>query len=125
MIYIDPGQVYIVLVCYSGQTSAYAASILRTLGVNNVYAMKWGMSAWTKKLAETKWTANLSDKYAEVMETAAGTKGAAGAFPKLDTKETIALNILKKRAEAVAEEGFGAASVKIDDIYGLLTENTN
>jgi rhodanese-related sulfurtransferase len=36
----------IVVVCYSGQSASYFASLLRLAGYNNVYSMKWGMSSW-------------------------------------------------------------------------------
>ena len=37
----------VVLVCYSGQTAGWATGLLRMLGYNNVYDMKWGMSSWS------------------------------------------------------------------------------
>ncbi len=110
----------IVLVCYTGQTSAYATSILRTMGLTNVFSMKWGMSGWNKKFAEDKWLANISDKYADKLETTANAKGAAGEFPVLETGEKTAKGILMKRVEAIAEEGFKTGTVKFDDIADKL-----
>lgn len=36
----------IAFVCFSGQTAGYAVSLLRLAGYNNVFDLKFGMSAW-------------------------------------------------------------------------------
>ena len=34
------------IVCYSGQTAGWATSLLRLLGYDKVYSLKWGMCSW-------------------------------------------------------------------------------
>ena len=40
------------IVCYSGQSAAYYAAVMRLLGYQNVYSLKWGMSSWNKQNAQ-------------------------------------------------------------------------
>ncbi|GAH05127.1 unnamed protein product, partial [marine sediment metagenome] len=54
----------IVLVCYSGQSAAYYASLLRLSGYGNIYSMKWGMSSWRVDFADNSWNKNITNNYA-------------------------------------------------------------
>lgn len=104
----------IILVCYTGQTAAYGTSILRIMGINNVFDMEWGMCAWNKKFIATKWGDNAKDRNPELIETTANTKAAAGDFPQLSTGLTDPKEILAERANAVLGVGFNPVIVKFD-----------
>lgn len=106
----------VVLVCYSGQTASYVASILQMAGYSNAYVMKWGMSGWNPKFAKDKWLARASNKYADVLETTENVKAEAGEYPEIITGYTTGEEIFNDRAGKVLYRGFSQASVKIDDI---------
>lgn len=74
----------VAILCYSGQSASYGASLLRMLGYTNVKAMKWGMSSWNPARSG-KWTSNLLNAYATQMVTEDVTKNSTGDFPNLTT----------------------------------------
>ncbi len=106
----------VVLVCYSGQTASYATSILRLLGYGNVYAMKWGMSSWSKTTA-AHWTKNISNKYASKLETKENPKPAEGSLPELKTGQKTVAAILHARANTLLKQGLKVADVKVDSVF--------
>jgi len=54
----------IVLVCYTGQVSAYAKVALELVGYENVRALNWGMADWNPALS-LPWDANVADELAD------------------------------------------------------------
>lgn len=108
----------IILVCYTGQTSGMATATLRMLGYNTVYSMKWGMCAWNKKFAESKWMARISDDYVEMLETSDNPKASAGSFPEINTGKTEAKDILVEQANRMLAKGFGKMTAKVGDVFG-------
>ena len=106
----------IVLACYSGQTAAYYASLLRLAGYGNVYSLKYGMSGWSKKITPNKWADNISNKYLSTIETKGNSKGKKGDVPAIKTGETSGFNIMSARIKSIAEEGFKPAIVKVDAV---------
>ena len=106
----------IVIVCYSGQTASWAASILRIMGYSNAFAMKWGMCSWHSDFA-AKWQTNISNMYSTQFEDDAVAKGAAVDLPTLSTGETTGQGILEARASAVMTEDFGAAKISNADVF--------
>jgi len=109
----------IVITCYSGQSASYATTILRMLGYDNVFALKFGMSSWNKKFAQDKWLAKVSDIYAEQLQTEANPKLAAGGYPELSTGVKTGKEILEARAKKVLEAGFSGVLVKADDLMAM------
>lgn len=112
----------VVLACYTGQSASYATAIMRLLGYNNFYTLKWGMSAWTKNVAKEKWMKSISNKYAQQLDTAFVPKPAKGAYPELATGLTDAKEILEARATEILLYGFNDANVKIDDLMANPSE---
>ena len=107
----------IVLVCHSGQTSAFAATVLRMMGFNTVYSLKWGMSSWNMKFAKSKWMARISDEYNDQLETTANPKAAAGDFPEISTGYTNPTEILDEQALRLFALGFGKVTAKSADVF--------
>lgn len=85
----------IVIVCYSGQTSGYATALLRLLGYNNVFSLKFGMSSWNSQVA-TNWTSSIGNNYTNLVTTNYP-KAAAGNLPTLNTGKTTGKEILEAR----------------------------
>lgn len=110
----------VVVVCYTGQSAGYATSVLRHLGYNNVYDLKWGMCSWGKKFAEKKWLANTSSKYEKDLVSDAAPKSAKGAYPIIETGKTNADSILEYQAKKLLAEGFGKAAIKVDTLFANL-----
>jgi len=108
---------HIVMVCYTGQSAGYATSIMQLLGYDNVYDMKWGMSAWDEVTADAKWRKNVSNKYADQLETKANPKNKPTEFPALNTGETTGIEIMHARAQELLEKGFKPVRLKADELF--------
>lgn len=100
----------VALVCYTGQTSAFATMALRMLGAD-CFSMKYGMSAWRDEYATTKWEANVSNDYAADMVFDASPALPTNAWPELNTGLTSGEAILAARVDAMLTEGFGANTI--------------
>ena len=107
----------IVLVCYSGQSASYLTSLLNMAGYDNVYAMKFGMSSWNKATAKDYWLKNISDKYADRLETKENPKNEPGVYPSLYTGEKEGSKIFRKRLESVMMDPFKARLVSADEVF--------
>jgi rhodanese-related sulfurtransferase len=78
----------IIMVCEDGQVSSYTTSLLRLMGYGNVYAMRWGMSAWNKKFAQEAWLKGVSGKFESKLENTINQKGDLKGMPELKTGMT-------------------------------------
>lgn len=107
----------LVLVCYSGQSSSYAASILQMLGYRNAYAMKWGMSGWNRTFAEDKWLARTSNEYAGQLEKQSNSRGEANDYPQINTGERRGIEIMEARAQELFEAGFKPVTIDASKVF--------
>jgi PKD repeat protein len=108
------------IVCYTGQTAAWATSLLRLLGYDKVYSMKFGMCAWHSDFSD-RWNNNTSNIRAAQFEVTNNPKGAAGDLPAISTGGTTPQDILEARVEAVLADGFGEAAVGSSTVFGALS----
>ncbi len=107
----------IVLVCYSGQSAAYAAALLRAAGYANVFSMKWGMSAWHEDLAGP-WLGNRSNARAmDFVKTPAPEKPEKGELPEISTGLTDPVDIIDARVADLFAAGYGPAIVNHNTLY--------
>lgn len=112
----------VVIVCYTGQTSGFAAAILRLMGYDKVFSLKWGMCSWHADFAGRWNTAIASgNAYASQFVTTDTPKGAKGAMPALSTGKKTGQEILEARVTAVLTEGYTPASVSNATVFGSLT----
>jgi rhodanese-related sulfurtransferase len=109
----------VAVVCYTGQTSGFAVSLLRLLGYDKVYSLKWGMCSWNNAFA-SRWNSNMSNTYATQFTATATEKAAKGELPVLTTGKTTGQEILEARVEAVLTEGYTPASVTSATLFGNL-----
>jgi len=115
---IDPsGLEKIVLVCYSGQSASYFASLLRIAGYDNVYSMEWGMSSWRLDFAENSWLKNVKNDFADKLETAENVKPEKAVFPTLETGKTEPADILKVRLDSLFATPYKEYIVKSPDVF--------
>jgi len=105
----------IILACHSGQTASYATSILRLIGYNNVYVMRYGMGAWNRTL--DKWSKNISNKYANALETTDNPKGKEYAYPEIKTGEHCGAEVLAARAKTVLNTPFHKLKISADRAF--------
>lgn len=107
----------IVMLCYSGQAAAYFTSLLRLAGYDNVYNMKWGMSAWRLDFAENSWLKNIKNDFADKLETTENLKPEKGATPVLNTGKTEAKEILKIQLEKLFAVPYKVSIIKSPEVF--------
>lgn len=107
----------ITLVCYSGQSASYYSAVLRIMGYNNVFTLKWGMSSWGKSFAQNVWTKNAVNTFADKLETKSNPLPAKGATPFITTGKTEAKEILQARAEIAISTVYKEFITKPEDIF--------
>jgi rhodanese-related sulfurtransferase len=112
----------VAVVCYTGQTAGFATSILRLLGYEKAFSMKWGMCSWHTDFAG-KWNTAVANgnAYATQFTATATAKAAAGEMPVLSTGKTTGQEILEARVDALLAEGFSPATVTNQTVFGALS----
>ncbi|MFO7894155.1 MAG: rhodanese-like domain-containing protein [Longimicrobiales bacterium] len=107
----------VILICYSGQSAAYSAGVLRAMGYENVFTMKFGMSAWHTDFSGS-WVNNVSnERVTQFVTTASPAINEPGALPELSTGYEDGASIVDARASAVFSAGFGPAKITDDDVF--------
>lgn len=107
----------IIFVCDDGQLSSYTTALLRLKGYGNVYAMRWGMSSWSRKYAETGWLNGLSGKYEAMLDTATHEKAAGKNMPVLSTGAGTGSEVADARFQAIFAEGTGKVLITADEVF--------
>jgi len=107
------------IICYSGQSAAWATCLLRLAGYDNVYSMKFGMSSWHDDFAGS-WNKNISNAYASEFTSDVHPKGEAGELPVLNTGFETGEEILMARIEEMFAAGFGVTGVGAQEVFGAL-----
>lgn len=106
---------YIVFTCNNGHASGYVASIMRLLGVNNAFAMRFGLSGWDPVIAEKYWLANISGHLEGDLEFSDNPKHKAGIYPAIATGKSNLTEMLFERAEMLLSEPYHAYTLSISD----------
>jgi rhodanese-related sulfurtransferase len=107
-------------VCYTGQTAGYVASLLRLMGYEKVFSMKWGMASWNPFFSN-KWTSSIGNTYESQFVSTATDKNAMGSLPVLSTGKTTGQEILEARVNTLLTEGFDLAKVTNQTVFGSLS----
>lgn len=107
----------IILVCDDGQLSSYATSLLRLRGYGNVFAMRWGMSGWNKKLAEEGWLRGISGKYESQLDTVTNNKPAEKGMPDIKTGYGTGKEVSDARFAKVFAEGTSGIFITADEVF--------
>jgi rhodanese-related sulfurtransferase len=109
----------IAVVCNNAHLSGYVVAILRKLGYDNTYNMRFGMSSWHDDIARRFWYANLSDDLLGSLEMAPHPQNPPGQLPVLNTGKTTGYEILRARAEEVLNIQWENISIDFMDILEL------
>ncbi len=107
----------ITIVCYSGQSAAYYASLLRLSGYSNVFNLKWGMSSWADEFAEKAWVKNSTNMFADKLQTKPNETPAIGSLPIINTGKADAKEILKERVKGAFAKPYSELIVKADSVF--------
>jgi rhodanese-related sulfurtransferase len=105
------------MVCFSGQSAAYATGLLRLSGYTNVFSMKFGMASWHADFSAT-WKNGIGNGGQAFMKQDSVAKPAIGNLPVLTTGKTTGKEILDARVAQLFSEGF--PSIKQDVLIGSL-----
>jgi rhodanese-related sulfurtransferase len=107
----------IIMVCDDGQLSSYTTCLLRLMGYGNVFAMRWGMSAWNNKYAQEGWFKGISGKYVAQLETKVNERPVSAGMPSLGTGLTTGAEIGTARFKKVFEEGSSKIQITADEVF--------
>ncbi len=111
----------VAIVCYTGQTAGFAASLLRLMGYSKVFSLKWGMCSWHADFAG-RWNTTIANgnAYTSQFTTTATAKNAMGELPVLSTGKKTGQEILEARVAAVLTEGFTPATISCATLFANL-----
>jgi rhodanese-related sulfurtransferase len=112
----------VAVVCYTGQTSGYATSLLRLMGYSKAFSLKFGMCAWHVDFA-SRWNNTIAggNAHAAIFTATATPKAAKGGMPVLSTGKKTGQEILEARVATLLTEGFTPATVTTSTLVGNLT----
>jgi rhodanese-related sulfurtransferase len=106
----------IVIVCNNSHLSGYVTAILRMLGYENIFNMRFGLSAWHNDIARRAWYANISDDLLGRLETTPHPQNEPGQLPVLNTGKTDGYEILRERAQKALEINWEDISIDYLDV---------
>ena len=107
----------IVIVSDDGQVSSYTAALLRLMGYGNVYAMRWGMSAWNSSFAREGWMKGVSGKFETSLEVKVNEKPGSSGMPELKTGSTTGEEIADARFIKMFSEGTANILISADEVF--------
>jgi rhodanese-related sulfurtransferase len=107
----------IIMVCDDGSLSSYTTSLLRLMGYSNVYAMRWGMSAWDPESAKAGWLKNVSGKYEADLEKTPHDRPAGTSMPEFGTGLSTGQEIADARFSKLFQEGTDNVLITADEVF--------
>ncbi|MFU8842179.1 MAG: rhodanese-like domain-containing protein [Bacteroidales bacterium] len=106
----------IIFTCNTGMLSSYVTSVLRNLGYNNTFAMRYGMSGWDRSIAEQYWLANTGDQFEGKLEQTNNPMMQAGLLPAIENKGNDGFMLAVSQAEKVLSESPDEFMISIDEL---------
>lgn len=107
----------IIMVCDDGSLASYTTSLLRLMGYGNVYAMRWGMSAWNTDLANEGWLKNVSGKYEANLEKTTNERTSGTTMPELKTGLVTGAEIASARFKKLFGDGTDNVLITADQVF--------
>ena len=107
----------IIVICYDGQISSYATSLLRLMGYGNVYALRWGMSSWNKDFANDSWFANVSSNFEDKLELTENERAILADMPVLNTGKLTGEEILTARFNSLFAAGTADVVTSAEEVF--------
>jgi rhodanese-related sulfurtransferase len=106
----------IIFTCNTGMYSSYVTSIMRHLGYDNTYAMRYGMSGWDRSVAAKYWLANLGDHFEGKLEQKPNAMNEPGELPSLESDQSDGFAIAMSRAAKALNEPTSAIMISMDEL---------
>lgn len=110
------GYTKVAVVCYTGQTAGYVTTILRIMGYDNAFSLKFGMASWNAAFAGG-WKAAIGNGYASQFVSTPTAKAEAGELPVLETGYETGQEILEARVADVLSKGFDVAKITNQAVF--------
>jgi rhodanese-related sulfurtransferase len=107
----------IILVDEDGQLSSYATSLLRLKGYGNVFAMRWGMSAWSRKLQPSAWLNGRSSEFEAMLDTVTHERPVPEGMPELNTGLQSGNEISNARFASLFSEGTADVLISAKEVF--------
>lgn len=108
----------IAVVCYSGQSASFATSLMRLMGYDNIYTLKFGMCSWAEETMGS-WPANIGSSRSSQFTSDVTAMPEKGDLPEINTGESTGDAILRARVEAVLNQ-WGDSKITHDQVFGAL-----
>ncbi len=106
----------IVIVSSTGQSAAYATSLLRLAGFVNVYSLQWGIASWNQKFA-TEWFRQVKNGFLVGRYNFQNyPKPNYTELPNVELGVGFTKDLVKERAKKLLEEGFEKVRIDIDEV---------
>ncbi|MBK9292254.1 MAG: rhodanese-like domain-containing protein [Bacteroidetes bacterium] len=113
----------VVFVCSRGQLSAWVNGIVRLLGYDNTYSIRFGMNAWDATLANEGWDKAISDKWADQLVTGMPDfPKAVNDLPVVSTGKSSLYQIAHDRAAALLAESSASHFLEFDSLAKHMEE---
>ncbi len=107
---------YIVFVCNNDNRSSYVTAVLRLLGYNNTWTLRFGMSGLDREIADQFWFANISNKMVGKLEYTPNEKKKPSNYPSIAANGKSGFDIVWERAEAIINLPADSIFVSIDQM---------
>ncbi|MFP4288441.1 MAG: rhodanese-like domain-containing protein [Bacteroidales bacterium] len=107
----------IAIVCGNSQLSGYVTLILRLLGYDNTFNLKFGMSSWDQELARRYWWANISNDLVGLLDIKEYPKNEPGKLPAINTGKNSGYEILRARAREALNINWGEVSIDYLELW--------
>lgn len=114
---IDPGSFdTIVLISTDGQDAFFATTLLRILGYNNVFGLRYGM-AWHKRYSDVIIRSRLSSQYEDRLSTAPPPEKNEYSYPVINTTHSDGYSLIRERVEELLKNDIINYRISANELF--------
>jgi rhodanese-related sulfurtransferase len=106
----------IIIVCENGDLSSYTTTVLRLVGYRNVFAMKFGMSAWHTDFAKRYWLTAIEKDYSAKLDTTSVAMPEKGNYPFLPSCESTCAEAMEQMASGLLSVDQASLKISIEEL---------
>ncbi|MDP3461803.1 MAG: rhodanese-like domain-containing protein [Bacteroidales bacterium] len=106
----------IVFTCSRGQLSAYVTGMMRQLGYDNTFSVRYGLNAWSLDAARSGWDLVVGNGLADRLESTSYAKNPSTSLPKVITSKKTGYDIASERADSLLKLPTTAFLLSIEDL---------
>jgi len=100
-----------------GQAAFFASGLLRLLGYDNVYPVRFGMCAWHEDYAVEYWLRNLTSLYSDKLVNEDNPIPENGDYPVIKSEFNTGYEILRERAIELLQHPYKDYVVTADEVF--------